>query len=50
MDGSAPFGRAVAQTFFGLMVVAAVSVPLAIWKLVDIAIWIAGHANLGRSS
>lgn len=26
-----------------LMVVAAVSVPLAIWKLIDIAIWFFSH-------
>ena len=49
MDGSAytRMGDAVTGAFRAMIVLLVLSVPLAIWKLVDIAIWAAGHVSVG---
>lgn len=47
MDGSA--FRGLGEAIVALFWVAVLAVPLAIWKLVDIAIWIAGHVSVGWS-
>lgn len=44
MDGSA--FRHLGEGLAALMVIAAVSVPLALWKLVEIAIWLYRHIGI----
>lgn len=48
MDGSAfrGLGEAVAALFYGFMFLLIVAVPLAIWKLIDIAIWFYSHLGV----
>lgn len=41
------FGEAIAWMFWTLIVVAAVSLPFAIWKWVEIAWWIAARVHIG---
>lgn len=52
-SGAGVFGRGVmldtdgiATALIALLVLVAVSIPLAVWKLVDIAIWIATHVSI----
>ena len=43
MDGS--IGDGLGELIKFLLIVSAVSVPLGIWKAVDIAIWLAHHIH-----
>jgi hypothetical protein len=43
MDGSA--FRGIGDAIFYLFIVACVAIPLAVWKLVDIAIWLFHHIH-----
>ncbi len=40
-------GRAVGSLVAGLMLLAIIAVPLAIWKLIEIIIWICHHISIG---
>lgn len=48
MDGSAyrGMGEAIMALFYAFVAVLAVTVPLAIWKLIDIGIWIFHHVHV----
>lgn len=43
-------GDGVVAGFKFLLILAAVSVPLAIWKLIDIAIWLYDHVSIQWST
>ena len=44
MDGG--MFRAVGPFIYALLIVAAVSVPFALWKLVDVGIWLFEHITI----
>lgn len=45
MDGS--MFRGLGEAIAGMFIVLLVCVPLAIWKMVDIVIWIIQHVEVG---
>lgn len=44
--GGSDLGRMVDNLVMSMFAVVAVSVPLAIWKIVDIIVWIIQHINI----
>lgn len=40
-------GRGIAEALLFMLGVVAVSVPLAIWKLIDIGVWAFHHIRVG---
>jgi hypothetical protein len=40
-------GDAITKAIVGLFIICCISVPLGLWKLYDIAIWIYNHVEIG---
>jgi hypothetical protein len=40
-------GKAFDQLFANMIVVLFISIPLAIWKIVDIVVWVLHHISIG---
>jgi hypothetical protein len=39
-------GKGFDELFSGLFITIIISVPLAVWKLIDILVWIYNHVNI----
>ncbi len=44
--GYGEIGKGIGNLITWLFIIAAIAVPLAIWKLVEIAIWICQHVKI----